>query len=172
MTHPHPTWTKYHIDFQWAWNLEDHFRIDLFNLDATVGHNCVHLRLLWADFVWLRNFDLYRRPKNALPSRFYWCCMVSLGACHYDLYDAHNSNGDFLRGAICPKETDVSQCALKKGLVLGYQKRAKASRRKTTSARRFTTIWPTTGLSQLVRCHGPPAALPLPIFCRHRRWRL
>ena len=70
MTHPHPTWTKYHIDFQWAWNLEDHFRIDLFNLDATVGHNCVHLRLLWADFVWLRNFDLYRRPKKCSAFAF------------------------------------------------------------------------------------------------------
>ena len=37
-------------DFR-GWNLEDHFSIHLYSI-WTLGHNCVRLRLLWADFVW------------------------------------------------------------------------------------------------------------------------
>ena len=143
-------------DFR-GWNLEDHFSIQLY-LIWTLGHNCVRLRLLWADFVWLRNFGA-------------GAMMISIPQQQRRFSQGHLPQGNW------------PQCALKKGLILGYPinivdfsildiKNCKEKRRKTTSARRFTTIWPMTGLSQLVRCHGPPAALPSPIFCRHLPWRL
>lgn len=94
-------------DFR-GWNLEDHFSIQLYSI-WTLGHNCVRLRLLWADFVWLRIFDLYQKNKKGFAFAFlllhgvfgpvsWWSHMISMLPT--------TATEIFSGGAICPKETD------------------------------------------------------------------
>ena len=80
-------------DFR-GWNLEDHFSIQWY-LIWTLGHNCVRLRLLWADFVWLRNFGAGVMMISMLPTAT-----------------------EIFSGPFAPRK--LTKRALKKGLILGY----------------------------------------------------